>query len=209
MMRLTIFGATGKTGRLLCEGALAQGCQVTAFARNPAKLDDLADQIEIVAGTLEDVGAIMRAIAGAQAVVSALGTFDRKPNTVLSEGTRQIVRAMEASGVMRLVAITSLGCGSSRTQVNSWVMRLLIKTLAREIWADKDRQEEVIKASSLDYLIVRPGGLTDKPARGSWTVLRPGEKSRGRQMIPRADVAAYILERLVAGELGREEVVLF
>ncbi len=209
MIRLTIFGATGKSGRLLCEGALARGHKVTAFVRDPAKLGDLVERVDVVTGSLEDKEAIVRAVVGAQAVVSALGTFERKPNTVLSDGTRQIVRAMEASGAARFVAITSLGCGSSREQVNSGFMRLLIKTLAKEIWADKDRQEEVIRTSSLDYLIVRPGGLSDKPARGSWTELRAGESHKGSQMISRADVATYILDRLAAGELGREEVVLF
>jgi uncharacterized protein YbjT (DUF2867 family) len=177
--------------------------------RDPAKLGELAERVDAVTGSLEDNEAIARAMAGSQAVVSALGTFDRKPNTVLSDGTRRIVRAMEANGGMRLVAITSLGCGSSRSQVNSRLMRLLIRTLAKEIWADKDRQEEVIRASSLDYLIVRPGGLTDKQALGSWTELREGQSHKGKQMIARADVAGYILERLGRGELGREEVALF
>jgi len=209
MAKLTIFGATGKTGRLLCEGALAQSHAVTAFVREPAKLGGLAGRVDIVTGQLDDGPAIARAIAGADAVVSALGTVDRKPNTVLSDATGRIVQAMQAQGGVRFAAITSLGCGSSRTQVNSRLMRLLIKTLAKEIWADKDRQEDVIRASSLDYLIVRPGGLTDKPARGEWTELRAGESHKGSQMIARADVAAYILERIRCGEFGRDEVALF
>lgn len=209
MMRLTIFGATGKTGLSLCEQALAKGFKVTAYVRDPAKLGDLAERLTVVKGSLKDTAALAQAVHGADAVVSALGTFDRKPNTVLSDATRRIIAAMESEGVPRLVAVTSLGCGASKVQVNSRIMRLLIKTVAKEIWGDKDRQEQVIDASGLDFLIVRPGGLTDKPAHGTWTVLREGESQKGKQMIARADVAAFILERLNQGELGREKLVVF
>ena len=208
-MQLAILGASGKTGLLVCEQALAKGHEVTAFVRDPAKLGELADRVRVVEGTLEDSEALSSAVRGADAVVSALGTVDRNPNTVLSDGTRRLVRAMEDEGVMRLAAITSLGCGASRDQVNSRLMRFVIKTVAKEIWADKDRQEEAIMASPLDYLIVRPGGLTDKPARGSWTEMREGESGKGRQMIARADVAAFILEKLESGELGREALTIF
>lgn len=208
-MRITIFGSTGKTGLELCKQAHAKGYQVTAYARSVARLGDLAERVRVVQGELNDAAAIGRAVEGADAVVSALGTVDRKPNTVLSAATRRIIEAMQAQGIARLVAITSLGCGASRDQVDSLIMRLLINTLAKEIWADKDRQEDVIRNSLLDYLIVRPGGLTDNPARGHWTVLREGERHKGRQMIPRADVAAFILEKLEAGDLGREALALF
>ena len=208
-MRLTVFGATGKTGLLLCEQALAKGHKVTAYARDSSKLGGLQSRVRVIKGTLDDAGSIGEAVRGADAVVSALGTVDRKPNTVLSDATRRILQAMEDEGTARFTAITSLGCGASRGQVNSRIMRFLIKTLAKEIWADKDRQEEAIMASPLDYLIVRPGGLTDKPARGAWTEMREGESGKGRQMIARADVADYILQRLERGELGCEAVVIF
>lgn len=208
-MKLTIFGATGKTGLLLCDLAVRAGHEVTAYVRDPAKLAQRAGDVTVVEGSLEDETAIRAAVEGRDAVISALGTFDRKPNTVLSEGTRRIIEAMQAAHVARLVAITSLGCGDSRAQVNNWIMRLVIKTIAKEIWADKDRQEKVIRASRLDYLVVRPGGLTDKPQRGTWTELRSGESSKGKQMIPRADVAGYIIKRLEKPALGQDFVVLF
>lgn len=207
-MRISIFGATGKTGLELCRQAHAKGHDVTAYVRSAAKLGDLVGRVRVVKGELDDTQAIARAVEKADAVVSALGTVDRKSNTVLSDATRRIISAMEAERASRLIAITSLGCGVSRDQVNSLIMRLLIKTLAKEIWADKNRQEEVIRQSAIDYLIVRPGGLTDKPASGSWTVLRKGESHKGRQMVARADVAAFILERIEQGELGQEALAL-
>ena len=207
-MRIVVFGANGRSGQALCSQALKRGHGVVAYVRDKAKMADADPQIVVVQGDLEDGNTMREAFNGADAVVLALGTTDRKPNTVLSDGTRRIMAAMEAVDVDRIAAITSMGCGDSKAQVNSWIMRLVIRTFAKEIWADKDRQEAAIKASNLDYLIVRPGGLTNKPATGSWTELHAGEYSKGSQMIPREDVATYILNRLESPQLGREIVGL-
>ena len=208
-MRIAVFGANGRTGQVLCAEALGRGHEITAYVRDKAKMAVADPRFEVVEGTLDNVGAMARALQGADAVVLALGTTDRKPNTVLSDGTRAIIDAMKTAGVEHLAAITSMGCGDSKSQVNSRIMRLVIKTFAKEIWADKNRQEAAIRASGLDYLIVRPGGLTEKPARGSWTELRTGESYKGSQMIPRADVATYILNRLETPSLGDDTVTLF
>jgi uncharacterized protein YbjT (DUF2867 family) len=207
-MRIAVFGSSGRTGRLLCEGAIARGHAVTAHLRDAGKLDDLADRVDLVAGELSDEAGIARALEGCDVAVSALGTFDRKANTVLSDGTKAILAAMERCGARHFAAVTSLGCGDSYAQVNSRVMKFVIRTVAREIWADKDRQEEAIMRSGLDYLIVRPGGLTDGEPRGSWTELRGGQRSKGRQMIARADVADYILSRCEKLPFGKDTVML-
>lgn len=208
-MNITIFGATGSTGRLLCKKACERGHRVTAYVRDPSRMDEAHAHLHLVQGTLEDAPAMRQAVTGADVIISALGTVERKPNSILSDGTRAIIAAARECGVGRIAAITSLGCGDSREQVNSLIMRLVIRTFAREIWADKDRQEDAIRGSGLDYLIVRPGGLTNKPARGSWAELREGESSKGSQMISRADVADYILSRTQQPEFGDDCVVLF
>ena len=207
-MRLVVFGANGRSGQALCKEALQRGHEVTAYLRDKTKMADADPRISVVEGTLGKSDAMVEALRGADAAVLALGTVDRKPNTVLSDGTRQIMTSMRVAGVDRIVAITSMGCGDSRSQVNSRIMRFVIKTFAKEIWADKDRQEAAIRASDLDYLIVRPGGLTNSPATGDWTELHTGEYSKGPQRISRADVAAYIVARLENSPLGRDCVAL-
>ncbi|MEQ8410836.1 MAG: SDR family oxidoreductase [Erythrobacter sp.] len=207
-MKIAIFGSSGRTGRLLCEGALARGHEVTAHLRDPDKLADLDPAIERVAGGLSDEPGIARALEGADVAISALGTVDRKANTVLSDATKAILAAMQRSGVGHFAAVTSLGCGDSYGQVNSRLMKLIIKTLAKEIWADKDRQEEAIRRAGIDYLIVRPGGLTNGEPSGEWTELRGGQRSKGKQMIARADVADYILSRCEALPFGNDTVML-
>ncbi|QIQ86598.1 NAD(P)-dependent oxidoreductase [Erythrobacter sp.] len=207
-MRIAVFGSTGRTGRLLCERALARGHEVTAHCRNAGKIADLDPAIRRVEGDLSDTAAIARALDGADVAVSALGTTSRKPNTVLSDATKAILAAMEQAGTRHFAAVTSLGCGDSYGQVNSRLMKLIIKTLAKEIWADKERQEEAIMRAGLDYLIVRPGGLTKGEASGEWTELRGGQRSKGKQMIARADVADYILTRCESLPFGNDTVML-
>lgn len=207
-MRIAVFGASGRTGRLVCERGIARGHEIVAHLRTPSKLADADQAIERVEGTLDDRASLEKALAGCEVAISALGTTDRKPNTVLSDGTRAILETMRGAGVGHFAAVTSLGCGDSYAQVNSRLMKLIIRTLAKEIWADKDRQEEVIRQSGIDHLIVRPGGLTEKPARGEWTELRTGDTSKGKQMIARADVADYILARCENLPFGNDTVML-
>lgn len=207
-MKITIFGSSGRTGRILCTAALSRGHEVTAHVRSPDGIADLDPAIERVVGELSDSATLARAVSGSRIVISALGTTERKPNTVLSDATLRILAEMKAAGAGHFAAITSLGCGDSYGQVNSRLMKLVIRTLAKEIWADKDRQERAIARSGLDYLIVRPGGLTDKPPSGSWTELRSGDRMKGKQMIARADVADYILDRCAKLPFGDDTVML-
>lgn len=208
LMNITIFGASGRTGKALAVQALAQGHQVTAHLRSEARGDALPAKLRKVTGAIDDPAVLADALVGADAVISALGTTIRKRNTVLSDITRGVVAAMEEAGVKRFVCISSLGVGDSYAQVTGFFMRTLIKTLGKEIWADKLRQEQVIAASSVDYVIVRPGGLTDKYGSGSWRAIDASENVQGTQMIPREDVAAFCLKEAAQPSLSRKTITL-
>jgi len=194
-MKLCVFGATGRTGLALLDQALAAGHEVTAVARAPEKLKAYEGRVRIVEAGFQDAAAVGEAVAGQDAVISTLGTVERKRNTVLSDGTRVIIDAMKAAGTRRFIVVTSLGCRESVKLIRSFVFReLIVKRLAKEIWADKDRQEELIEASGLDYTIARPGGLTDKPATGAYQVLGRYDPLPKSLMIARADVADFLLK---------------
>jgi hypothetical protein len=113
---------------------------------------------------------------------------------------------MKSAGIRRLLAITSMGCGDSLDQVPGFVFReLIVKRLAREIWADKNRQEEVIRASGLDYTILRPGGLTNDEGAISWRALNADfVLDKSTRMISRRSVAAALLDSLDQGSLVGE-----
>jgi putative NADH-flavin reductase len=115
-MRILIFGSTGSVGRQLVEQALAQGHVVTAFARDPAKLDIKHANLRVVQGDVMDFASVEKAVQGQEAVLCSIGAG--RKGTVRSKGTRHIVRAMESAGVRRFICQTSLGVGDSWGNLN-------------------------------------------------------------------------------------------
>jgi len=204
-MKITVFGATGKTGLAIVDQALSRGHCVTSYARSNDSLGPFEGRIETVVGTLEGFGSISNAVSDSDCVICALGTIDRKPNTVLSDGTKTIIDAMHSQSVRRFVAITSFGCRESVDLVPSFIFReLIVKRMAKNIWADKNRQEEIIEQSGLDYTIARPGGLTDKPGTGSYQALPQHQKPPKKIMVSRADVAKFLLDAMVDDQTIRK-----
>jgi putative NADH-flavin reductase len=196
-MKLLVFGATGGTGREIVAQALAQGHAVTALVRDPAKLGISHEQLAVVQGDVLDAASVEHAMPGHDAVLCAIGAGTR--GGLRSEGTRNIVRAMEKAGVRRLVCQTSLGYGDSREALNAsplYFKYIVVPFILRKAFADHARQEEHIKRSGLDWIIVRPGNLTDGARTG---VYRHGFAATDRTIevqASRADVADFMLKQL-------------
>jgi len=110
----SIFGATGGTGRKFVEQALEQGHIVTALVRNSAKLDVKNANLQIVQGDVMDSASVERAVQGQDAVLSAIGAPDSSKELVRSEGTRNIIRAIEKAGIRRFISLSTIGVGDSR-----------------------------------------------------------------------------------------------
>ncbi len=195
-MKIIIFGATGGTGRELVRQALAQGFETTVFARNPGRLLMEHENLPVIMGTVLDCEAVEAAVKGRDAVVSALGALTLKRNTILSTGTKNIVDAMEKCGVRRFVCESSLGVGDSKGQLGPLYNFIIIPFFLRHVFADKKVQENYIKESSLDWVVVRPAALTDGPRTGIYRVLLPPERFTGKPQISRADTAEFMLKQL-------------
>lgn len=206
-MKIAIFGATGPTGRRLVERAIAEGHEVTAFVRNPSRMKVRHERLSFVVGDARDASRVEEAISGREAVISALGGGPSNPLRPFapgeaggpsSIGARHIVAAMEKHGLKRLVCQSAWGAGESKENldVSGWVfMKVLVPPFLRDEYADKDLQEEIIRSSGLDWVIVRPMLLTNGPWTGSYradTGLTPGR----RPWISRADVAEFLLRQL-------------
>ena len=195
-MRIVIFGASGGTGRELIAQALTARHEVTAFARNPARL--AVDGVRVVQGDVVNAAEVGRAIKGQDAVLSALGAatpFRRDPTLVL--GVRHIIEAMQASGVRRLVYLSFLGVREGRLQLGALGRYVVAPLLLRHPVADHALKEELIEASGLDWIIVRPPRLTNGPRTGRY---RHGTHIHATSMVPRisrADVAEFMLRQLV------------
>jgi putative NADH-flavin reductase len=196
-MKLLVIGATGGTGRALVEQALERGHHVTAFARNPAALAVPHERLAVARGDVLDPAAVEAAVRGQDAVLCALGHKRWfYPNRILSDGTRNLIRAMESRGVRRLVCETTLGIGDTWGRMGAYYTLFVGVFILPFYFFDKVRQERLIRGSSLDWVIVRPGALTDGPKRGR---LRQGPDV-GHWLwtvrISRADVAAFMLDQV-------------
>ncbi|WP_062013468.1 NAD(P)-dependent oxidoreductase [Aureimonas sp. AU4] len=207
--RLLVLGATGGTGRRIVAQALARGHEVAALVRSPEKGAGLAGA-RIVVGDARDEAALARALEGQDAVISALGTPASPFREVrfLSEATRVLVKAMATAGVPRLVAITGIGAGDSRGHGGPLFDRVIFPLLLRHVYADKNRQEAIVRASGLDWVLVRPTILNNKPAQGAVRALDDLSGFHGGS-ISRDDVARFVLDQVEADTwLGRTPLVM-
>ena len=196
-MKLTIFGASGATGTCLVQQALAAGHEIVAVVRDPARLAIPASQrLRVVTADVLDPAAISPAVDGADAVISAVGP-GTGASTLRQDSTRSIIAAMEKTGTRRLLMVS----GSVVTdEGESPFLRYLLKPLVRRTFlrhacADMRHAEDEVHNSDLDWTIVRPPALSNKPARGTYRTATDRNLPRGFS-IPRADLAAYMLTLL-------------
>ena len=190
-MHIALFGATGGTGRQILSQALAQGHTIAALARDATKLAP-SPGLATVQGDVLDPSPVQRCIQGSDTVICALGSHGRKA-PVEARGTERILDGMRDAGVRRLIVVSSLGVGESRRQIPA-LFRFIMDLTLKSILTAKEEQEALVKASGLDWTIVRPGGLTDGPRTGTYRYgVAPAIRS-GR--ISRADVADFVLKQL-------------
>lgn len=191
-MQIGVIGGTGRTGRLFVEQALAAGHTVRILARDSSKAGGLKGGLEIEDGDVRDAGVVEALIGGVDAVVCLLGAPQTKPGTIMSEGTQNIVQAMNATGVRRLILVSSDGTGETRAGLPLTLR--LGSFFVKEFMMEKEAQENIVRASDLDWTIVRPGQLTDSPITGKVATSRAGRKISGK--VGRADLAGFLLTQL-------------
>jgi len=194
--KILVLGATGGTGRLIVSQALARGHQVTVLVRSLAKASELKGA-KLIVGDIRDETALREALKGQDAVVSALGTpaSPFREVTLLSTATRALVNAMKAEHVSRLVCITGMGAGDSAGHGGLLFDNVIFPLLLKKVYADKNRQEAIIRSSELGWILVRPSVLNDRPGRGSVRALTDLSDFHGGT-ISREDVATFVLDQL-------------
>jgi putative NADH-flavin reductase len=194
--KILILGATGPTGRHIVSQAVSRGYDVTLLVRSPEKAADMKGA-HIVVGDARDETMLRQAVKGRDAVISALGTpaSPFREVTLLSTATRALVSAMKAEHVSRLVAITGLGAGDSAGHGGFLFDKLIFPVLLRKVYADKDRQEAIIKGSDLAWTIVRPSILNDKPRHDTIQAIVNLDQFRGGS-ISRENVATFVLDQV-------------
>ena len=208
-MKLTIIAATGGIGRQLLEQATSAGYDVTAVARNPQNLSPAPARAVAADLASADPAALQPAVAGADAVLSALGPRTKADAGVAAMGTTVITQAMQAAGVRRVIVVSAAPIGTvpspgrphppRHDPGDGFILRYLadpiVKRALRDHYADLARMEDVLRASDLDWTIVRPPRLTSKPVTARYRTAY-GQNLRRGLFVSRADVAHYMLSIL-------------
>ena len=198
-MQITIFGATGSLGSLVARQALEKGYFVTAFTRNPEKLQALKyPNLTTVRGDVHNLTDIEKAVKGKQAVLCALG--DGTKGRVRGPGTLNIIEAMSKMGVRRLICQSTLGLGDSWNNLNFFWKHAMFGFLLRKAFTDHQLQEKYIFNSKLDFTIVRSSAFTNGDLTHQYKVGFDDKFKNLSLKIARADVAYFMLQQLTSNE---------
>ena len=208
-MKIVVFGATGKTGRLLVEQALAKGHKVTAYVRNPQSVKIENENLKIVVGNLSETLKLKDALAGAEACFSTLGGNSlTKRSQELVSGIDNIVQVAEQEVVPKFIYLSSFGAGDSKKLMPGIMRFFIVDLMLRVPLADHNLNEKRIMSSKLQWTLVRPGGLTDGALTGNVSFGTEAFK-QGKTSISRADVAAFMLSQLENSTYNKKAVWLF
>lgn len=195
-MKVIVFGATGTVGRLAVEQLLKAGHTVTAFARAPQKLALNDTKLRLVAGDAMKLSDVSAAVAGHEAVVVTLGAGMSRKSVIRSQGTMNVIKAMQTHGVRRLIAQSTLGARDSWPTLNFWWKRVMFGALLAPVFRDHELQEQLVEASGLDWTIVRPGAFTDK-ATSRPVIEDVPNTARGLDLkIARSELARFLTRQL-------------
>jgi len=207
-LKILVIGGTSGIGLETVKLALARGHWVTSMARHAPAAPIVHDHLKYIQGSIINAAQVSVAVSGQDVVVTTISIpVSRKPVRVFSLGASNVLFAMNSAGVKRLVAVTGIGAGDSRGHGGFAYDYILQPLILGSMYADKDLEEAMIRASAVDWTIVRPASLTDEtPKLQYWVVKDLGGVTAGR--IARADVAHYIVAAIESGQDLRTAVLL-
>ena len=195
-MKVTVFGATGNVGRLAVERLLKNGHEVTAFARRPGKIGIDDPKLRLQAGDAFDAADVENAVRGHEAVVITIGAGMSRKSLIRSQGTMNVIQAMQTHGVRRLICQSTLGAHESWSNLNFFWKRIMFGALLKPVFRDHELQEKLVRASGLDWTIVRPSAFADGPATGSFKEGFGPEELGLKLTISREDIAAFLTRQV-------------
>lgn len=197
MKKIIVFGANGGTGKEVVKQALEMGYEVTAVVRNLNTFNQTHPFLNIIKGDVLQRENFEKKVIGKDAVISCIGSGSTKPTTIYSIGIENIITAMNATAVKRLMCISAGGLDVN--PLNNFIMRILTKNILQRIlkepYNDMRLMEQEVRASELNYTIVRPPRLINKPLTGIYRAkLNDNLKNTGS--LARTDLAHYIVHHL-------------
>lgn len=192
-MKIAVIGATRGIGLAMVKAALADGHEVTALVRDPARMPVSNPHLHIIPGDAEDAEAVARVVEGQDVVCDCLGTKNvTQAVTMFSRSAENLSKALKPEQL--LIAVTGIGSGDSKGAGGFLYDCIFMPLVLRRMYADKDRQEDIIRSKIARWIIVRPGFLTNGPHTGRYRALTDLRGIRGGK-ISRADVADFLLSQ--------------
>jgi uncharacterized protein YbjT (DUF2867 family) len=192
-MKILVIGATGLTGKFAVKKLLARGHHVTAFARNPSDVKETHEHLEVVQGDARDQDSLDRAVLGKDGVLVTFGPRSLEKDDLQETLSRNLLMAMKKANVKRIVELSAWGAGSSKPQMK-FVFKVIRNTFLKNMFDDKERGEELLTKSDLEWTLARPGRLKDEPARGGIKASLDG--SGITAWMNREDVAEFMCDEI-------------
>lgn len=195
-MNVLIIGGSRGIGKALVETALEEGVNVTVLARKPKKIELSHPNLRVIEGDVLDHDSLESAASGQDAICSCIGVpITLKPVDLFSKGARNIISIVKQNPGQMYVAVTGIGAGDSKGHGGFLYDKIFKPLLLKTIYADKDREEEIIFDSGVDWIIARPAGLTNGKRTGVYRVVNDLNGVTAKR-ISRKDVADFILKQL-------------
>ncbi len=195
-MKVIVFGATGTIGKIVVRDCLKEGHKVVAYSRRPEKIGISNPNLQLASGDATDPIAVDKALEGADAVIITLGAGNSRSSTIRSRGTLTVIEAMHRKGIKRLICQSTLGAHESWENLNFFWKRIMFGALLRPVFLDHQVQEDLVRASGLDWTIVRPSAFTDDQISGGYKEhFGPSETGLSLK-ISRKDVADFLTRQI-------------
>jgi putative NADH-flavin reductase len=193
-MKIIIFGATGGTGKLVTKQALQAGHHITVIVRNTDAVENEHPNLEIVKGDVFKIETFEKTIKGKDIIISCLGIQKREPTTVYSDGVSNIIKAMQMHNVQRIICLSAgaVIVPPKGSVMSKFFIKNILQKIFKYLYADMLVMEKILKATSLQYTIVRPPWLRDTKHTGVYRIAI-NEHLENPTKISRADLADYIV----------------
>jgi putative NADH-flavin reductase len=198
---ILILGAAGGIGRQCVDIALAKGHHVTAVLRNPAKLTIVHQHLRIVKGDITDPATFSKDLENVDAVISAIGVSgglgSDKPTTLYSKGATNVLQAIKKAGVKRafFISASAIEVSPAIPFFIRLIAKYVLQKLLKHMYADLRLMENLVKASDVNWTIIRPPQLTNKPLTGRYRVAI-NTFLKNCLKISRADVAHFMISSI-------------
>jgi putative NADH-flavin reductase len=196
MKTIALFGGSGKTGQPFLEKALQAGYRIKALARSPEKISQQSDHLEVIKGDVLQLQDVQRTVQGTDVTVSLFGHVKGSPKWLQSDGTYNIISAMDAEGIQKVISLSGGGLPfeKDRPKFADKIIRGIMKIVAPKVLNDAERHAEILKDSGLNWIIVRGPRLTTEPEKGDYRVGWVGVNAS--TSIGREDLADFLLKQV-------------